>query len=125
MIDDIAKELEHIKRCLTKSFVYSDYQPIIARNYGLNAANEPIKGVRLPHWFIEQGLRIEVNEYDYLDAVRYNVFGRTDPRAVPKVMGVQVYLISSRYEQLPAPGWRIVNPFERQRDKDTMKAPAS
>lgn len=99
MIDDIAKELVRVRRDLR------------LRAFRLSAT---VSGTAsLPEWMIEQALRIEVNEVDFMDAV-YRARIMLPGQIPDAIMGVRVYLIGQRYPQLPAPGWRIINPFVKK-----------
>ena len=90
MIADIANELHRVRREVMK--------------------------MGLPDWMIYQALRIEINEYALLEAWHREGSPSINPMRPPtEIMGVRVYAIQERFGAIPAPGWRIINPFEQKR----------
>lgn len=96
MIADIANELRRVIRELCRSHFQVDSSHL----------------VRIPEWMIEQGLRVEVNEYDLLEAWHRDHNRMTNGRPPTEIMGVRLYLLSPQFaDVLPERGWRIINPF--------------
>lgn len=99
MINDIANELHKVRRQIRQSLIFS-------------GSGNQVSSMPIPEWLIDQAVRVEVNEYDYIDAW-YN--DRLNHGGEPPltIMGIRVYPIPPRFDQLPSPGWRIVDPFRK------------
>lgn len=99
MIADIANELHRVRRKVRGG---------VLMEHGARIT-DTVKTTTFPEWMIDRALRVEVNEYDFYEHCWRN--GGEPPPT--EISGVSIYLIPARFEQLPAPGWRIINPFEQ------------